>query len=93
SLDDSILISISDNGTGIAKENRSKVFNPFFTTKEVGKGTGQGLSITHDIVTVRHGGRIWFETEMGKGTTFHVLLPAEDRTGKKSDEKSEKTKT
>ncbi|BDW90594.1 two-component system sensor histidine kinase NtrB [Thalassospira tepidiphila] len=93
SLDDSILISISDNGTGIAKENRSKVFNPFFTTKEVGKGTGQGLSITHDIVTVRHGGRIWFETDMGKGTTFRVLLPAEDRTGKKPDEKSGKTKT
>ncbi|WP_336080042.1 two-component system sensor histidine kinase NtrB [Thalassospira sp. CH_XMU1448-2] len=86
SLDDSILISISDNGTGISKENRSKIFNPFFTTKEVGKGTGQGLSITHDIVTVRHGGRIWFETEMGKGTTFHVLLPAEDRSGKPATE-------
>jgi len=81
-LDDSVLISISDNGTGIAKENRSKIFNPFFTTKEVGKGTGQGLAITHDIVQIKHGGRIWFETEMGKGTTFHVLLPAEDRTGK-----------
>lgn len=90
SLDDSILISISDNGTGIAKEDRSKVFNPFFTTKEVGKGTGQGLSITHDIVTVRHGGRIWFETEMGKGTTFHVLLPGEDRTGPQPEEKPAK---
>ncbi|MEQ9347671.1 MAG: ATP-binding protein [Thalassospira sp.] len=87
SLDDSILISISDNGTGIEKENRSKVFNPFFTTKEVGKGTGQGLSITHDIVTVRHGGRIWFETQVNKGTTFHVLLPGEDRTGNTSVEK------
>ncbi|HAY49590.1 MULTISPECIES: ATP-binding protein [Thalassospira] len=86
SLDDSILISISDNGTGIDKENRSKIFNPFFTTKEVGKGTGQGLSITHDIVTVRHGGRIWFETQVGKGTTFHVLLPGEDRTGKSASE-------
>ena len=78
-MDDQILISISDNGTGIAKENRSKIFNPFFTTKEVGKGTGQGLSITHDIVQIKHGGRIWFETQMGKGTTFHVLLPGEDR--------------
>ncbi|MEQ9431342.1 ATP-binding protein [Thalassospira sp.] len=87
SLDDSILISISDNGTGIEKENRSKVFNPFFTTKEVGKGTGQGLSITHDIVTVRHGGRIWFETQVNKGTTFHVLLPGEDRTGNTTVEK------
>lgn len=79
SLDDSILISISDNGTGIAKKDSSKVFNPFFTTKEVGKGTGQGLSITRDIVQKRHGGRIWFETEEGKGTTFHVLLPGDDR--------------
>ena len=86
SLDDSILISISDNGTGIDKENRSKIFNPFVTTKGVGKGTGQGLSITHDIVTVRHGGRIWFETQVGKGTTFHVLLPGEDRTGKSASE-------
>lgn len=85
SLDDNILISISDNGTGIAKENRSKIFNPFFTTKEVGKGTGQGLSITHEIVTVRHGGRIWFETETRKGTTFHVLLPCESREGKASE--------
>ncbi|MBX2829668.1 MAG: PAS domain S-box protein [Rhodospirillales bacterium] len=80
-LDDSILVSISDNGTGISKENRSKVFNPFFTTKDVGKGTGQGLSITHDIVQKRHGGRVWFETEEGKGTTFFVLLPGEDRVG------------
>jgi len=80
-LDDSILVSISDNGTGISKENRSKVFNPFFTTKDVGKGTGQGLSITHDIVQKRHGGRVWFETDEGKGTTFFVLLPGEDRVG------------
>ena len=57
------------------------MFNPFFTTKDVGKGTGQGLSITHDIVQKRHGGRVWFETEEGKGTTFFVLLPGEDRVG------------
>tara|TARA_R110000796_G_scaffold11478_2_gene38289 strand:- start:197822 stop:199249 length:1428 start_codon:yes stop_codon:yes gene_type:complete len=87
SLDDSILISIADNGAGISRENRSKVFNPFFTTKGVGKGTGQGLAITHDIVQIRHGGRIWFETEVNKGTTFHVLLPAEDRTGLQTDVK------
>ncbi|NIZ00128.1 two-component system sensor histidine kinase NtrB [Thalassospira lucentensis] len=87
SLDDSILISISDNGSGIEPENRSKIFNPFFTTKEVGKGTGQGLAITHDIVQTRHGGRIWFETQVNKGTTFHVLLPAEDRTGRQADGK------
>ncbi|WP_085616851.1 two-component system sensor histidine kinase NtrB [Thalassospira alkalitolerans] len=98
-LDDSILISITDNGTGIAKEDRSKVFNPFFTTKEVGKGTGQGLSITNEIVKTRHGGRIWFETELGKGTTFHVLLPGEDRVGtpdgaaSKSDKSTKSAKT
>lgn len=79
SHDDGILVSITDNGTGIPKEDRSKIFNPFFTTKEVGKGTGQGLSITRDIVQKRHGGKIWFETEAGNGTSFHVLLPGEDR--------------
>lgn len=84
-LNDSVLISIEDNGIGIEKENLSKVFNPFFTTKEVGKGTGQGLAITHDIVQHKHGGRIWFESTRGKGTTFYVLLPSEDRVGKDAD--------
>jgi signal transduction histidine kinase len=51
------------------------VFDPFFTTKEVGKGTGQGLTIARSVIVDKHGGTIAFETQMGKGTTFIVRLP------------------
>jgi PAS domain S-box-containing protein len=68
-------ISITDTGTGIAPEIRSKIYDPFFTTKAVGKGTGQGLSIAHNSIVKKHGGRLWFESEVGKGSTFHVQLP------------------
>ncbi|SOB59173.1 PAS sensor protein [Pseudodesulfovibrio profundus] len=73
---DMVLISISDTGTGIPEAIREKIFDPFFTTKEVGRGTGQGLAIVHDIVVERHGGSIDIETEEGKGTTFKIRLPA-----------------
>ncbi|GAF98856.1 unnamed protein product, partial [marine sediment metagenome] len=53
----------------------AKVFDHFFTTKEVGKGTGQGLSIAYSVVTEKHGGTITFETEMDEGTTFVIRLP------------------
>jgi len=69
-------ISITDNGCGIPTEIRPRIFDPFFTTKEVGKGTGQGLALAHAIVVKKHGGRIWFETQVGQGTTFFVRLPA-----------------
>ena len=52
------------------------MFEPFFTTKEVGRGTGQGLSLAHNIIVKKHGGTLTFETEMGKGTTFLIRLPA-----------------
>lgn len=68
-------LSVSDTGSGIPEEHRRKIFDPFFTTKEVGKGTGQGLAITHNIVVAKHGGTIDFETEVGKGTTFVVRVP------------------
>lgn len=68
-------IRISDTGTGIPEEARPSIFNPFFTTKAVGKGTGQGLSIAHNVIVQKHGGAITFETQMGAGTTFHVRLP------------------
>ena len=68
-------IRIKDNGTGIPREKIGKIFTPFFTTKEVGKGTGQGLAICHDVIVEKHGGAITFETEVGQGTTFTVLLP------------------
>jgi two-component system, NtrC family, sensor kinase len=68
-------ILISDTGTGIPEKNRAKIFTPFFTTKEVGKGTGQGLAICHSAIVGKHGGTIEFESEVGKGTTFIVSLP------------------
>ena len=68
-------IRISDTGTGIPEALRDKVFDPFFTTKEVGKGTGQGLAITHSAIVKKHGGTITFESEEGKGTTFIIRLP------------------
>jgi two-component system, NtrC family, sensor kinase len=68
-------ISISDTGAGISEKNRSKIFTPFFTTKGVGKGTGQGLTISHSAIVGKHGGTLEFETEVGKGTTFIIRLP------------------
>ena len=68
-------ISVSDSGTGIPEAIRSRVFDPFFTTKEVGKGTGQGLALAHGVIRKKHGGKIWFESEVGKGTTFFIQLP------------------
>jgi|GEM_PF-3033785 len=70
-----ILVSVKDNGTGIPDKVRERVYDPFFTTKEVGKGTGQGLAMAHKVVIDRHGGKIWFETEINKGTTFFVEIP------------------
>jgi|CZKJ01.1.fsa_nt_gi PAS domain S-box-containing protein len=72
---DSAEISISDTGAGIPEAVRSRVFEPFFTTKAVGKGTGQGLALAHTAIVRRHGGKIWFDSEVGKGTTFYIRLP------------------
>ncbi len=71
-------IRVADNGAGIPEEIRQKVFDPFFTTKEVGKGTGQGLSIAFAIIVKKHGGTLRFETETGRGTTFIICLPLSD---------------
>ncbi|MCD6580520.1 MAG: PAS domain S-box protein [Desulfuromusa sp.] len=79
--DDSIFISIQDNGSGIATENLEKIFEPFFTTKEVGEGTGLGMSISYEIVK-KHGGGILIDSELGKGTTFTISLPL-DQEGDK----------
>jgi PAS domain S-box-containing protein len=73
-----IMVAISDTGSGIANENMTKLFEPFFTTKEVGKGTGLGLSIAHDIIK-NHNGEIRVQSEIGKGTTFTVVLPLDNK--------------
>jgi signal transduction histidine kinase/ligand-binding sensor domain-containing protein len=69
-----VKLTITDTGHGIAAENMTRIFNPFFTTKEVGQGEGIGLSVVHGIVKKR-GGRIIVESEPGKGAAFHVFLP------------------
>ncbi len=68
-------ICIQDNGNGIPETIKDKVFNLFFTTKPVGKGIGQGLSLAHTIIVKNHGGRLYFESEAGKGTEFYIHLP------------------
>jgi signal transduction histidine kinase len=73
-----IELSFTDSGHGIAPEDLDKIFNPFFTTKEVGKGTGLGLTVVHGIVQ-EHGGDIRVESEIQKGTTFHIRLPIAPR--------------
>jgi PAS domain S-box-containing protein len=71
----SLVVAISDTGTGIPPAVQSRIFEPFFTTKAVGKGTGQGLALARSVVVEQHGGSITFETAMGKGTTFFIRLP------------------
>lgn len=71
----SVFISVADNGTGIPEGVRPKIFAAGFTTKPIGEGTGIGLTITREIVEDTHGGTIDFESELGKGTTFHVRIP------------------
>jgi PAS domain S-box-containing protein len=72
---DFVELRIQDSGTGIPDEIRSKVFDLFFTTKDVGRGTGQGLSIAYTVIVKKHGGTIEFESEAGHGTTFIIRLP------------------
>jgi len=74
-------IRVSDTGTGIPERARAKVFEPFFTTKEVGRGTGQGLSMAYNCIVKRHRGTISFETELGTGTSFIVRLPLAPSAG------------
>jgi signal transduction histidine kinase len=74
-LGDKILISVKDNGPGIPKKILDKIFQPFFTTKPTGQGTGLGLSMSYDIVTKGHGGELKVETKEGEGTEFIIILP------------------
>jgi two-component system NtrC family sensor kinase len=74
-LGDKVEIGIRDNGTGIPEEVKEKIFNPFFTTKPAGEGTGLGLSMSHDIIVKQHGGSIDVESEPGLFTEFKIVLP------------------
>jgi PAS domain S-box-containing protein len=70
-------IRISDDGCGMPKHVQERIFDPFFTTKPVGKGTGQGLSIAHNVIVKKHRGSILVNSEPGRGTTFTIRLPLE----------------
>jgi PAS domain S-box-containing protein len=79
-IEDWVEIRISDTGCGMPAKIINRIFDPFFTTKPVGKGTGQGLAIAHDVVVKKHGGTISVDSEPGVGTTFTLRLPLEVAT-------------
>jgi PAS domain S-box-containing protein len=85
---DSVIIQIADTGCGIEPRHRARIFELFFTTKEVGRGTGQGLALAHSVIVKKHGGQIWFESEVGKGTTFFLRLPIRPAPRKAENEQS-----
>ena len=78
-------VCIADSGAGMPADVRSRVFDPFFTTKEVGKGTGQGLSIAYNVVVNKHGGTINVDSEPGQGTRFTIRLPLDDSAAAAAD--------
>ncbi|WP_435354528.1 tetratricopeptide repeat-containing sensor histidine kinase [Emticicia sp. SJ17W-69] len=74
-IDNQVIIKVKDNGTGMSESTKTKIFQPFFTTKPTGQGTGLGLSLAYDIITKGHGGTIECESVEGEGSTFIVKLP------------------
>jgi two-component system, NtrC family, sensor kinase len=83
-LGEAVEIRIRDNGTGIPPEVKEKMFNPFFTTKPAGEGTGLGLSMSHEIIVKQHGGTIDVDTEQGHFTEFRIVLPRTSNFAEKS---------
>jgi two-component system, NtrC family, sensor kinase len=86
-LGDCVEIRIRDNGGGIAPEVREKMFNPFFTTKPPGEGTGLGLSLSYDIIVKQHAGSIEVDTEPGEFTEFRIILPRAAATSKTGEDR------
>jgi len=76
--DDCVVIEVSDNGGGVPESIRDKIFDPFFTTKEVGKGTGQGLAISQDVIVQKLGGSLQCRVKEGVGSTFTIRIPIHD---------------
>lgn len=72
---DHVLVEVEDTGAGMPESVKEKIFDPFFTTKEVGKGTGQGLSLAYNVVKRRHGGRLEVNSVVGEGTRFTMAFP------------------
>jgi signal transduction histidine kinase len=75
---DTVCVEVSDTGSGIPRDIVNRIFDPFFTTKPVGKGTGLGLSISHGIIN-KHNGQIEVASEPGKGSTFRITLPIQQK--------------
>jgi CheY-like chemotaxis protein len=90
--DNYVQVTVSDKGQGIAPDAIDRVFDPYFTTKEVGKGSGMGLSVVHGIVK-SHGGAISVDSELGKGTTFSVLFPVIEKQADLETETDEELPT
>ena len=74
-LDGAVEIRVTDNGTGMSPAVQAKIFQPFFTTKPTGEGTGLGLSLSYDIIAKAHGGTLTVESQEGEGTEFLISLP------------------
>ncbi|MEO8182306.1 MAG: ATP-binding protein [Deltaproteobacteria bacterium] len=80
-LGDFVELEVEDNGCGIPEAIRQRVMEPFFTTKGIGKGTGQGLALAHSTIVEQHSGKFSFSSEVGRGTTFCIQLPSAEGTG------------
>jgi len=84
--DDMVKVCVRDNGCGIPAQHLDKIYDPFFTTKEVGRGTGQGLAITRSIIMDKHGGRVSVNSIVGSGTEFTLWLPINGNPRKKDEQ-------